>query len=108
MPRRNSTRKKQCAVCGMEKRDYKPFRKAWVGKQLKVALRVDTSHFRILTIMRREREGAFQRTITAADVICSLCDAHHLHGAGVPVVPRSERAVEQAVSDAAADCPQVT
>jgi len=102
-PRRNSAPKKRCAVCavcGMEKRDYKKFRSTWVDQPMPVALRPDHSHYRYPTISRREREGVFQREVTAADVICRLCHDHHSSNAGIAWMTQSEHVAEQAGWDA--------
>jgi len=102
-PRRNTAPKKRCAVCavcGMEKRDYRKFRRRWVDKRMKVALRMDPSHFRYPIISERAREGAFERLVTADDVICNDCHNHHSSNAGVARMTPSERAAEQAVWDA--------
>jgi len=89
-----------CAVCGMEKREYTKFRPIWVGQPMKVALRPDPSHFRYPTISERECEGAFQREVTAADVICRLCHDHHSSNAGTPRMTLSELVAEQTGWDA--------
>jgi len=95
-----SAPKKRCAVCDMEKSEYRKFRSTWVDKPMKLALRPDPSHFRYSTISQRQREGAFQRVVTAADVICRDCHNHHSSNAGEARRTRSERVAEKAVWDA--------
>jgi hypothetical protein len=102
-PRRNSAPKKRCAVCavcGMEKSEYKKFSPNWVDKPMKVALRLDDSHYRFSTIRPRECEGAFERLVTADDVICRACHDHHSSNAGIAWMTLSERAAEQTAWDA--------
>ena len=102
-PRRNSASQKRravCAVCGMEKSEYKKFRSTWVDQPMQVALRPDPSHYRIRTINRRQREGAFQRVVTVDDVICRVCHNRHSSNAGIPRRTRSEHVAEQAGWDA--------
>jgi len=94
-PRRNT-----CAVCGMEKSQYTKFSPMWVGQPMKVALRPDPSHFRYPAISERECEGAFQRVVTADDVVCRGCHDHHSSNAGTPRMTLSEYVAEQAAWDA--------
>jgi hypothetical protein len=84
----------------MEKSAYKKFRSTWFDKPMQVALRLDNSHYRITTISQRQREGAFQRVVTADDVICNDCHKHHSSNAGIRRMTLSEHVAEQAGWDA--------
>jgi len=67
---------------------------------MKVALRPDPSHFRYPAISERECEGAFQREVTADDVVCRVCHDHHSSNAGTPRMTPNELVAEQAGWDA--------